>query len=118
MAPASPMPQHGMGAGNQHGPTVLEPLPRPDHRAGPADPPPGRPAARCYGWATRRWRPHEAGLDDDPPGLQLDVLPLDEGAERGVVRQEVLAEFAARAHPLGGRLARAPRGGGGPLGPR
>ena len=55
---------------------------------------------------------HEAGLDDDPPGLQLDVLPLDEGAERRVVRPEVLAEFAARAHPLGERLARAPRVGG------
>ena len=55
---------------------------------------------------------HEAGLDDDPPGLQLDVLPLDEGAERRVVRPEVLAEFAAPAHPLGERLARAPRVGG------
>jgi hypothetical protein len=54
----------------------------------------------------------EAGLDDGPPGLQLDLLPLDEGAERRVVRPEVVAEFAARAHPLGERLARAPCVGG------
>src|SRR5829696_6286658 len=53
-------------------------MPRPDHRADRAAPPPRRPAARGRGWHSRRWRPGDPGLSAAPPGGCRTRPPSDD----------------------------------------